>query len=163
MSGGDQLVPICSRSLRKIQRWFGVRSYRLMSGLFRTQARALLHASAGANSVCCLLSEVSEFVMLADEERSRTFAAASSSGPHKIALGAMIELPASSGASTNCLPLDCIFVGITICAIQLCCHLEQPVAPFVVLPGALRVLRHIVGPQTGMRFGYPLRRDGGGD
>ncbi|MEJ2117455.1 MAG: phosphoenolpyruvate--protein phosphotransferase, partial [Alphaproteobacteria bacterium] len=98
--GGDKILPYLQQMPEENPAlgWRAIRIALDRQALFRTQARALLHASAGRELRLMLpfLTEVSEFVKARQliEKDLAHLRRHSQQGPSKIALGAMVEIPA---------------------------------------------------------------------
>lgn len=98
--GGDKLLPYVQQAAEEnpAMGWRAIRIALDRPGLFRTQVRALLHASAGRELRLMLpfITQVSEFCAARKliEKDIAHLRRHHRPGPAKIALGAMIEVPA---------------------------------------------------------------------
>jgi phosphotransferase system enzyme I (PtsP) len=153
--GGDKLLPYLQPHPEENPAlgWRAIRIALDRPGLFRTQIRALLHASAGRELRLMLpfLTQVSEFVdarKLIEKDLAH-LRRHHRPGPTKIALGAMIEVPAILWQLDELLcRVDFISVGSND-LLQFIFAADRGnnrvSGRFDVLcPAALRVLRHIV-------------------
>lgn len=97
--GGDKILPYLQQMPEENPAlgWRAIRIALDRQALFRTQARALLHASAGRELRLMLpfVTDVSEFVKARQliEKDQAHLRRHSQPGPSKISLGAMVEIP----------------------------------------------------------------------
>jgi phosphotransferase system enzyme I (PtsP) len=153
--GGDKLLPYLQPMPEENPAlgWRAIRIALDRPGLFRTQVRALLHASAGRELRLMLpfLTQVSEFTearKLIDKDLAH-LRRHNRPGPTKIALGAMIEVPALLWQLDELLcRVDFVSVGSND-LLQFIFAADRGNSRVnsrfdVLCPAALRVLRHIV-------------------
>lgn len=153
--GGDKLLPYL-QPMREENPALGWRAIRIAldrPGLFRTQVRALLTASAGRELRLMLpfLSEVSEFIKARKliEKDIAHLRRHHRPGPSKLALGAMIEVPAMLYQLDELLcRVDFVSVGSND-LLQFMFAADRGNTRVngrfdVLCPGALRALRKIV-------------------
>ncbi len=153
--GGDKLLPYLQQAAEEnpAMGWRAIRIALDRPGLFRTQVRALLHASAGRELRLMLpfLTQVSEFCDARKliEKDIAHLRRHHRPGPSKLALGAMIEVPAMLWQLDDLLcRVDFISVGSND-LLQFLFAADRGntrvAGRFDVLsPAALRVLRKIV-------------------
>ena len=153
--GGDKILPYLPSQQEENPAlgWRAIRIALDRPGLFRTQVRALLSASAGRELRLMLpfLSQVSEFIdarRLIEKDRAH-LRRHNRPGPAKLALGAMIEVPGILWQLDELLcKVDFISVGSND-LFQFLFAADRSNSRVssrfdVLCPAALRVLRHIV-------------------